>query len=137
MVTGRTQGGLIEREAFAVTRVAAGRPRVADHFEGRAPVVRAIYDRLVAAARRLGSVEEDPKKTSIHLNRASAFAGIATRKSALIITLKSETDIESPRIVKHLKSSARRWYLEVRLESPRDIDAEFTRWLTQSYELSA
>ena len=120
-----------------MTRAAAKPPGVADHFEGRDPVVRAIYDRLLAAAHRMGPVEEDPKKTSIHLNRTSAFAGVATRKAGLVITLKSETDIESPRIVKHLKSSARRWYLEVRLESVDEVNAEFTRWLKQSYELSA
>jgi hypothetical protein len=113
------------------------RPTVAGHFEGRDPVLRQIYDRLLAVSRGFGSVEEDPKKTSIHLNRGSAFAGVATRKSALIITLKSEADIESPRIVKHLKASTRRWYLDVRLESARNVDAEFTSWLKQSYELSA
>ena len=113
-----------------------GRPRVGDHFANRDPALRLIYDRLLTAARRLGPVEEDPKKTSINLNRKTAFAGVATRKSALIITLKSDADIRRPRIVKHLKASAHRWYLDVRLESPRDVDAEFTRWLTQSYELS-
>jgi hypothetical protein len=112
-------------------------PRVADHFQGRDPILRRIYDRLLVAARRLGPVEEDPKKTSIHVNRVSAFAGVATRKAALIVTLKSETDVPSPRIVKHLRSSARRWYLEVRLDSPGDVDAEFIRWLKRSYELSA
>ena len=115
----------------------ARRPSVADHFEGRDPRLRRIYDRLLKVSRRLGPVEEDPKKTSIHLNRATAFAGVATRKSALIITLKSESDIRSSRIIKHLQSSARRWYLEVRLEAFSDVDAEFTRWLKQSYELSA
>ena len=110
---------------------------VAGHFDGRDPVVRDIYDRLLAVARRLGSVAEDPKKTSIHLNRKSAFAGVATRKSALIITLKSATDIRSPRIVKHLNASSRRWYLDVRLESAKDVDPEFRNWLQQSYELSS
>lgn len=115
----------------------ANRPRVSDHFEDRDPALRRIYDRVLAAAGRFGPVEEDPKKTSIHLNRKSAFAGVATRKAALVITLKSQTDIESPRVVKHLKASTRRWYLEVRLESARDVDPEFIRWLKQSYELSA
>jgi hypothetical protein len=136
MVTGRAQVGPFERGTFAMTRVAANAPRVADHFEGRAPVVRAIYDRLLAVARRLGSVDEDPKKTSIHLNRKSAFAGVATRKSALVVTIKAEEDIKSPRIAKHLKASPRRWYLDVRLESVDEVDAEFTRWLRKSYELS-
>jgi hypothetical protein len=112
-------------------------PRVADHFDNRAPTLRAIYDRLLTTARRFGPVEEDPKKTSIHLNRKSAFAGVATRKSALIVTVKAESNVKSPRIVKHLKASSRRWYLDVRLESPSEVDAELVTWLKQSYELSA
>ena len=110
---------------------------VAGHLEGRDPVVREIYHRLLAVARRFGSVAEDPKKTSIHLNRKSAFAGVATRKAGLIVTLKAPTDIKSPRIVKHLKASSHRWYLDVRLESAKDVDAEFRNWLQQSYELSS
>lgn len=113
-----------------------GKPRVADHFVDRAPTLRAIYDRLLTTARRFGPVEEVPKKTSIHLNRTSAFAGVSLRKTGLIVTVKSESDVQSPRIVKHLKSSARRWYLDVRLESVQEVDAEFTRWLQQSYDLS-
>jgi hypothetical protein len=111
-------------------------PRVVDHFERREPLLRQIYDRLLAVSRKLGPVEEDPKKTSIHLNRVSAFAGVATRKSALIVTIKSETDIRSPRIMNHDRASARRWYLQVRLESVEDVDAEFARWLRKSWELS-
>ncbi len=53
---------------------------VAEHFEGRVPAVRAIYDRILEAAKRLGPVREEPKKTSIHLARKTAFAGVATRK---------------------------------------------------------
>jgi hypothetical protein len=113
-----------------------GAVTVAAHFAGREPVVRAIYDRLLAVSRRLGPVAEDPKRTSIHLNRKSAFCGVATRKGALIATLKAEVDIDSPRMIGRRQASARRWYLEVRLESVRDIDAEFIRWLTRSYELS-
>ena len=114
----------------------ATKPRVADHFKDREPVLRDIYRRVLATGRRFGPVEEDPRKTSIHLNRKSAFAGVATRKSALIVTVKAEDDVKSARIVKHLKASARRWYLYVRLESVEDVDAEFVRWLKKSYELS-
>jgi hypothetical protein len=111
-------------------------PRVADHFKDREPKLQDIYRKVLATGRRFGAVEEDPKKTSIHLNRKSAFAGVATRKSALVVTIKAEKDIKSPRIVKHLKASARRWYLDVRLESVEEVDAEFTSWLRNSYELS-
>ena len=110
--------------------------RVGDHFTNRDAAVRAIYDKLLHTSRRLGPVEEDPKKTSIHLNRKSAFAGVATRKSELIVTLKSERDVDSPRIRQHLRASARRWYLEVRLRAPAEIDREFVGWLRHSYDLS-
>src|SRR6266516_7693014 len=44
------------------------------------PPVRAIYKRLLNTAKAIGPFTEDPKKTSIHLTRRTAFAGIATRK---------------------------------------------------------
>jgi hypothetical protein len=110
---------------------------VASHFENRAPEVRAVYDRILRAARSFGGFEEDPKKTSIHLVRKTAFAGIATRKSAVILTLKSNADIKSPRVVKREKVSANRWHCEVRLEKPSEVDAEVKRWLKTAYELSS
>ena len=62
---------------------------VASHFEGK-DSVRRIYDRLLKEARRFGPVMEEPKKTSIHLVNRTAFAGVATRQHALILTLKSD-----------------------------------------------
>jgi hypothetical protein len=109
---------------------------VVDHFDGREPVVAAIYAAILKAALKLGPVLEEPKKTSIHLVRDTAFAGVATRKNALLLTLKSTRDFDSPRIVKRERPSAKRWYLYVRLESPRDVDAELRRWLAASYELA-
>lgn len=113
------------------------KPTVQQHFDKRAPAVAATYARLLAAARKLGPVAEDPKQTSIHLVRQSAFAGVATRKEALILTLKSTTDVKSKRIFKREQASARRWHLEVRLERPEDVDRELLAWLRAAYELSA
>ena len=70
---------------------------VASHFARKNPTVRATYERLIDTARALGPVTEEAKKTSIHLVRHTAFAGVATRRSSLILTLKSATDIRSPR----------------------------------------
>jgi hypothetical protein len=63
---------------------ARSRVTVTQHFAGRPASVRATYGAVLKAARRLGTVREDPKKTSIHLARRTAFAGIATRRSSLI-----------------------------------------------------
>lgn len=109
---------------------------VALHFAGKDPAVRATYQRLIDVARTLGPVTEEVKKTSIHLVRRTAFAGVATRRSSLILTLKSATDIESTRIEKREQASANRWHLEVRLEKPAHIDRQLTSWLKAAYELA-
>lgn len=110
---------------------------IAQHFTGRAPAVRLVYDRLLAVTGKLGPVVQDPKKTSIHLNNKTAFVGVATRKDCLILTLKSVCDIRSARITKHEQTSANRWHLELKLHDPREVDAELTRWLEEAYALSA
>ena len=115
---------------------AATTPTVAQHFEGRAPSVKQTYAAILKAAQALGPCTEDPKKTSIHLNRKSAFAGVATRKDALVLTLKSFTDLRHPLVVKREQVSANRWHVELRLESPRDVDARVRGWLAAAYELS-
>jgi len=109
---------------------------VRQHFEDRDAVVRAIYRDIVAAAGRLGAFTEEPKKTSIHLVRRTAFAGVATRKSALMLTLKSANDIKSPRIVKREQASANRWHMYIRLDDPKQLDAQLKSWLKKSFELA-
>jgi hypothetical protein len=111
--------------------------KIDDHFDGRAPVVRDIYEALLRASRKFGDVVEDPKKTSIHLVAGrSAFAGVATRKESVVLTIKSPSEIDSPRVAKRERVSANRWHVEVRLQSPADVDRELAAWLKRGYEMS-
>jgi len=109
---------------------------VKEHFADRALSVKATYQAILKATRKFGPVKEEAKKTSIHLVRKSAFAGIATRKSALILTVKSDSDVTSKRISKRERVSANRWYFEVKLESPEAVDTELIKWLSKAYELA-
>jgi hypothetical protein len=109
---------------------------VKEHFTNKHPLVQATYEALVKAAERLGPVKQEAKKTSIHLVRKSAFAGIATRQSALILTLKLQTDLKNSRIIRRQQVSKSRWHLEIRLDSPNEVDAQLLKWLKTSYELS-
>jgi hypothetical protein len=109
---------------------------VESHFKKKDPAVLATYRRVVDAARSLGPLTEDSKKTSNHLVRRTAFAGIATRRSSLILTLKSATDIRSPRITKREQTSANHWHVEVRLDTPAQVDRQLTSWLKAAYELA-
>lgn len=111
---------------------------VESHFTKSDPEVLATYRRLLEAARALGvSVAEEPKKTSIHLVRDTAFAGVATGRSSLILTLKSAKDVRSPRIETREQTSANRWHVEVRLEKPAHVDRQLTNRLTAAYDLAS
>jgi len=109
---------------------------VQEHFKNRVPEVKATYTAILKAAKKFGPVKEEAKKTSIHLVRKSAFAGVATRKTALILTLKSDSDISSARIAKREQASANRWHLETKLETPTQVDSEIVNWLRRAYELA-
>src|SRR6185369_2420892 len=109
---------------------------VQEHFDKCSPAVTATYSRILEAAGHLGPFHQEAKKTSIHLVRKTAFAGIATRKTALILTLKSASDIRSPRINRREQASANRWHVEIRLEHPAEVDREVAAWLQRAYDLA-
>lgn len=110
--------------------------RIPQHFEGKDPVVRSIYDCILKESRRFGPVVEEPKKTSIHLVNKSAFAGVLTRKTNLILTIKSAEPIKHARIIKSEKVSASRFHQEVKLASPAEVDPLLIGWLKAAYALS-
>lgn len=76
-----------------------------------------VNDQLVSLLHTFGSIEENPKKTSIHLNRKSALAGVETRKNYLLLNMKSDHAIKSPRIEKAEQVSARRFHHKVRIST--------------------
>jgi hypothetical protein len=110
---------------------------VKSHFEGSSPNVRATYRAILAEAKHLGPVREEPKKTSIHLMHQTAFAGVAVQKAALILTLKAARDISSSRVRRRERVSANRWHLEIRLQGPDEVDSELRAWLQEAYSLAA
>ena len=109
---------------------------VNDHFVNKDPTVRAVYDQLVSLLRTFGPIEEDPKKTSIHLTRKSALAGVETRKDYLLLNIKSDHPIKSPRVLKAEQVSAKRFHHKVRISSSNDLDEELKEWLEEAYVLS-
>jgi uncharacterized protein DUF5655 len=110
---------------------------VKTHFQDKDKVVREIYDRLLSKVEKCGPVIEEPKKTSIHLVNRTAFAGVATRKAAINLTIKGDHELSSSRINKTEQASANRFYHEVKLTSPGEVDAELVGWLKAAYALSS
>jgi hypothetical protein len=110
---------------------------ISGHFENKDPVVKSIYDRILKESRTFGAVIEEPKKTSIHLVNKSAFAGITTRKNALVLNIKSAAPIRHARIAKSEQLSASRFHQEVKLTSPEDVDSMLVGWLKEAYAISS
>ena len=115
---------------------AATRLTVAEHLQRREPIVAQIYERLLSRAKSLGPITEEPKKTSIHLVRFAAFAGIAVQQRAIVLTLRLTHDLRSARVRRHEQASKNRWHLELKLESPSEVDAELAGWLREAYDLA-
>ena len=107
-----------------------------DALSTASPAARELYKELLRALQPLGSFKEEFKKTSIHLTRRSAFAGVHPRKEYLLLTIKAAKPIRSKRIVKSDQVSKSRWHEEVRV-ADGDIDAELLGWLRDAYELCA
>lgn len=101
------------------------------------PAALELYRALLATAGKVGPFTEEIKKTSIHLVRKSAFAGVQARKEHLILTLKSEKQIRSKRVFKAEQVSKSRWHSEIRLAAEGELDKELFGWLKQSYAISA
>ncbi len=109
---------------------------ISQHFENKDSVVKSIYDRILKESRKFGAVTEEPKKTSIHLVNKSAFAGVTTRKNALILNIKSAAPIKHARIAKSEQLSASRFHQEVKLTSLEEVDSVLVEWLKQAYAIS-
>jgi hypothetical protein len=106
-----------------------------DALSAAGPVARDLYKTLLIAIKPLGAFQVEVKKTSIHLVRKSAFAGVHPRKQHLGLTIKAAKAIRSARIHKSEQVSKSRWHLETKLTAPEDIDAELLKWLGEAYEL--
>ncbi|MBI2681335.1 MAG: DNA replication protein DnaC [Candidatus Solibacter usitatus] len=114
-----------------------GEAMTPDALSTASPVARELYKELLRALKPLGSFKTEVKKTSIHLARKSAFAGVHPRKEHLLLTIKAAKPIRNKRIVKSEQVSKSRWHEEVKVAAAGDIDAELLGWLRDAYELCA
>ena len=111
--------------------------KVIDHFENKETIVSAIYKRLILECEKFGTVVQSPKKTSIHLDAKSGFAGVYTRKDCLLLDIHTNFEIDNPRIEKTEKISANRFKNTVRIKNPDEIDKQIIDWLESAYKLKS
>jgi hypothetical protein len=111
-------------------------PTVDDLFQGKSPELKVAYQRLVDELRTFGVLKEAAKKTPIHLEKNTGFAGVHPLKSAFNLEFRTDYPIDDPRIRRTQQLSARRYEHTVKIERESDIDEQLLKWLKDAYELA-
>lgn len=109
---------------------------IESHFIDKDPEVHRMYAVLLEKLRELGDVHEAPKKSSIHLDNASGFAGVYTRKNFIRLHFRLDYELNDSRLEKVEQLSAKRYKHTVKLETLSDIDEQLLTWLKDAYELA-
>lgn len=110
-----------------------GQHDLAHHFAGKAPLVRALFDRVVAAVRALGPMRVLPEKTRIAFQVRMSFAQVTPRKAWLDGHVVLARRLENPRFRRIDTISRRNHVHHFRLERLEDVDAELSEWLREAY----
>jgi len=105
------------------------------HFHGKELPAK-LYAAIVAFLTNLGGISEEPKKTSIHLVRRVAVAGVEVRRGCILLNIKNDYPIENPRIIRREQLSANRYHHKLRLSNMNEIDDELKVWLSDAYRIS-
>ena len=109
------------------------RYRLDDHFTGKDPFVRDLFDRFAALVRQCGPVTVYAQKTRIVFQTRARFAGVAVRKRWLDCGLWLKRRVEHPR-VRRIESPTPRDHVHYfRLTSPADLDEELAALVREAY----
>lgn len=114
---------------------ACGRHDLAHHFSGRPPEIRALFDDVVAAIRKIGPVHILPEKTRIAFQVRTSFAQVTPKSKWLDGHVVLARRFEHPRFRRIETISPRNHVHSFRITSLHDIDSEFKSWLAEAYSV--
>jgi len=106
-----------------------------EHFAGRPPEIRAIFDAVLAVAERCGPVTVLPEQTRIALAARMSFCALQPRSAWLDGHVVLARRFEHPRFRRIETFSPRNHLHAFRITSADEIDADFTAWMTEAYQV--
>lgn len=116
---------------------ACARHTVEEHFAGKEPKLKALFQGLVGLARRNGPLRVVPGKTGIAFRVRMRFAGAIVRRDTIEAGFILPQRVEHPRLRKVIAYSPRAYGHHVEIRSPADLDDELAGWLREAYHVGA
>ncbi len=135
---GRPLGRCPKCGKYYVTRNvwhACRRHSLGEHFAGRDPKLRFLFDGVVGLLKRNGPLRIVPGKTGIAFQVRMCFGGVCLRKNSLDLSFLLTRRLEEPRIRKIVPYSPRCYGHHVTIATPADLDAELAAWLREAYRV--
>jgi Domain of unknown function (DUF5655) len=124
------------RQFVSVNRNHSCRPySLEDHFVGKEPIVRGLYDHLFETLKQFGPVKAFPVKTRIVFQAEVQFAAAMPRKRWLDAYLWLRRQAAHPRIHKLEMGIFRDYGHIFRLKRPEDLDEDLVDLLHEAYIL--
>jgi len=114
---------------------ACGRSTLASHFAGKPRNVRAIFDRLLAIAKKNGPVTVLPEKTRIAFQVRMSFAAFVIRQNWVDGHVVLARRFEHPRFRRIETFSPRNHLHAFRFTSLEEIDNEVAEWFAEAYRV--
>ena len=104
-----------------------------EHFRGKSPVVRKLFEAVRTALKRIGPVRMDSTKTRIAFRVWTIFVELTPQKNALRGCLMLPQPARHPVIFGVISLSPRVHYHFFKLTDPKQLDAGFRRLLREAY----
>lgn len=114
---------------------ACGRSTLASHFDDKPPLVRDIFDKLLAVAKKNGPVTVLPEKTRIAFQVRMSFAAFVIRRNWVDGHVVLARRLENPRFRRIETFSPRNHLHAFRFTSVDEIDGEVAGWFAEAYRV--
>ncbi len=106
-----------------------------EHFEGKAPLLKKIYNVLQKEVVKFGYIRIDSVKTSINIGGKSHFLSLFVLKESLKIDFILKRRIQNPRFTRVRGPTSHYFTYTLKLKDLTDINDELISWLRESYNL--
>jgi hypothetical protein len=110
------------------------RIRLGDHFRGKAPIVRQLFDAWASQVRACGPITCYAQKTRIVFQARVRFASAMTRRDWLEVGLWLRRRARHPRLWRVESLGQLGYGHHFRLQRPADLDQELARLVREAYQ---